>query len=219
MSKREAPLEQLAHYLPAGAAPRIYEYLHTYKVHLTITRQRKSVLGDYRHASGRDHHRISVNGNLNQYAFLITLVHELGHLITFQQYGNQVASHGKEWKLAYRRVLEDFIKLDLFPPDILVTLQHSLHDLPASSCSDASLTRVLKRYDADNGLLLVEDIPEGSLFNTEDGRVFSRGKQIRKRIECREIRTGRLYLFSPVYEVKELKQAGGKPRSGSDDGH
>lgn len=202
MPKREAPLEQLNHYLPEGASALVFEYLHAYKIHLTITRGRKSVLGDYRHATGRDHHRISINGDLNKYAFLITLIHELGHLITFQQYGNGVLSHGKEWKLAYRKVLEDFIRLKLFPKDILETLLQSIHDLPASSCSDVSLMRVLKKYDPDSDAKLVEDIREGSLFRTEDGRTFKRGRQIRKRIECVEIKTGKLYLFSPIYEVR-----------------
>ncbi|MDP4130977.1 MAG: SprT-like domain-containing protein [Bacteroidota bacterium] len=202
MPKREAPLNHLENYLPEGSSPRVYEYLNTYKIHLTITRTRKTVLGDYRHATHEDHHRISVNGNLNKYAFLITLIHELGHLITFQHYGNRVLSHGKEWKLAYRHVLEDFIKLELFPGDILETLLRSLHDLPASSCSDINLTRVLKKYDADKTALLVEDLREGAFFKTADGRMFKKGKQIRKRIECTEVGTGKLYLFSPVYEVK-----------------
>jgi SprT protein len=203
MPKKEAPLGHLENYLPKGSAALIYEYLHTYKIHLTITRTRKSVLGDYRHATHEDHHRISVNGSLNSYAFLLTLIHELGHLITFQQYGNRVLSHGKEWKLAYRRVLEDFIRLKLFPPDILETLRASLHNLPASSCSDVSLTRVLKKYDVDKSVVLVEDLTEGTLFKTADGRLFKRGRQIRKRIECAEIKTGKIYLFSPVYEVKQ----------------
>ena len=112
-------------------------------------------------------------------------------------------SHGKEWKLAYRRVLEDFIRLKLFPPDILETLRASLHNLPASSCSDVSLTRVLKKYDVDKSVVLVEDLTEGALFKTADGRLFKRGRQIRKRIECAEIKTGKIYLFSPVYEVKQ----------------
>lgn len=202
MPKKEAPLDHLENYLPEGSTGRIYEYLHTYKIHLTITRTRKTVLGDYRHATHEDHHRISVNGSLNKYAFLITLIHELGHLITFQEYGNRVLSHGKEWKLAYRRVLEDFIGMNLFPADILGSLRKSLHNLPASSCSDVHLARVLKKYDPDKSVVLVENVSEGTLFKTADGRIFNRGRQIRKRIECTEVKTGKIYLFSPVYEVK-----------------
>ncbi len=204
MPKKEAPLEHLNNYLPAGASEKLLEYLHRYKVHLTITRSRRSILGDYRHATGTDHHRISVNGSLNKYAFLITLIHEIGHLITFLQYGNSVNSHGKEWKLAYRGVLEDFMRLKLFPADLNQALVKSLHDLPASSCSDVHLTRALKNYDPRDKTWLLEDIAEGMRFKTADGRVFKRGRQIRKRIEGTELRTGKLYLFSPVYEVEPL---------------
>jgi|SRR5450432_59065 SprT protein len=202
MPKKEAPLEYLDHYLPAGGSEKILGYLHHYHVHLTITRPRKSILGDYRHATGRDNHRISINGSLNKYAFLITLIHEIAHLITFLQHGNRVNSHGREWKLAYRGVLEDFMRPTLFPSDIHQTLLKSLHDLPASSCSDVNLTRVLKNYDVKNKMVLVEDIGEGIHFKTSDDRVFKRGRQVRKRIECIELRTGKLYLFSPVYEVE-----------------
>jgi SprT protein len=205
MPKKEAPLTYLDNYLPPGASEKLLEYLHRYQVHLTITRSRKSILGDYRHATGSDNHRISVNGSLNKFEFLITLIHEIGHLITFQQYGNRVNSHGKEWKLAYRKVLEDFLHLKLFPPDLHHALVKSLHNLPASSCSDVNLTRVLKNYDLRNKSLLVEDVPEGTPFKTADGKIFIRGRQIRKRIECLEQRTGKLYLFSPVYEVEPVK--------------
>jgi SprT protein len=204
MPRKEAPLEFLGNFLPEGSSDKLLEYLHKYKVHLTITRNRKSVLGDYRHASGKDHHRISVNGNLNKYAFLITLIHELGHLITFQQYGDSVYSHGKEWKLAYRIILEDFMVLRLFPSDLQNVLIKSLHNLPASSCSDINLTRVLKTYDEKGKTVLVENVKEGDQFKTSDGKQFKRGRQIRKRIECKEIHSGKLYLFSPVYEVEPL---------------
>ena len=203
MPKKEAPLTYLQQFIPEASAERMLEYLHQYKVHLTITRERKTILGDYRHATIFQHHRISINGNLNKYAFVITLIHELGHLITFMQYGNKVQSHGKEWKLAYRKILEDFIRLNIFPDDILHTLKKSLHNLPASSCADESLIRVLKKYDErPNDLLLVEQLTEGDLFRIDNGKIFKRGKKIRKRFQCEEVDTGKLYLFSPVYEVK-----------------
>ncbi len=45
MPKKEAPLTYLDNYLPDGASEKLLEYLHRYKVHLTITRNRKSILG------------------------------------------------------------------------------------------------------------------------------------------------------------------------------
>jgi len=203
MPKQEAPLDYLRRWIPAEAAPLILEYLNHYQVHLTITRERKSVLGDYRHATLQQNHRISVNGNLNSWSFLITLIHELAHLVTFMEYGNRVQSHGKEWKTIYRKMLEEFIHLSIFPGDILSALKKNLHDLPASSCADEDLMRVLRRYDENpDELLLVEQIPEGGCFRLEDNRVFRKGKKLRKRFQCMELATGKLYLFSPIYEVR-----------------
>jgi hypothetical protein len=119
------------------------------------------------------------------------------------EYGNGVNSHGKEWKGIYRKMLEEFIKLAVFPADILSALKKSLHNLPASSCADENLMRVLKKYDENpSDLLLVEQIAEGACFSLEDQRVFRKGKKLRKRYQCMELATGKLYLFSPIYEVK-----------------
>jgi SprT-like family. len=202
MSKQQAPLEYLRRFIPPAAVPRVLEYLHQYKVHLTITRERKSVLGDYRHATQDKNHRISVNGNLNPYAFLITLVHELAHLVTFMQYGHRVQAHGREWKNCYAMLLRDFMGKDIFPSIIERTLMQSMHNLPASSCADENLMRVLKSFDKDNGLVMVESLPEGQLFDIGEGRIFKKGKKLRKRYQCLEVKTGKLFLFSPIYEVK-----------------
>jgi predicted SprT family Zn-dependent metalloprotease len=202
MPKKEAPLIYLKKFIPEESAQLALDYISQFKVHLTITRQRKTVLGDYRHAVHGKNHRISVNGSLNKYAFLITLIHEVAHLVTFIEYGNQVASHGKEWKLLYRKILEDFLNKNIFPEDVLAALKKSLHNLPASSCADEPLMRVLRKYDTHNDhLLFVEQISEGGLFKMDDGTVFRKGKKLRKRFQCTEISTGKLYLFSAIYEV------------------
>jgi SprT protein len=207
MPKQEAPLSALQQYLPESTLEPVLHYLQQYKVHLTITRERKSILGDYRHKTQDHHHRISVNGNLNKYAFLITLLHELAHLLTFDSYGNRVQAHGREWKNLYGQLLHQFVQNHIFPDDIAAELRQSLHNPAASSCAEDGLIRVLRKYDAkDSAQRLVEEIPEGSLFRLSDGRVFKKGEKLRKRYKCTEPATGRVFLFSPVYEVELVSQ-------------
>jgi SprT protein len=202
MPRKEAPLNLLQSYLPPNTYEPVMQYLHQYQVHLTVARERKSILGDYRHRTHGKTHRISVNGNLNTYSFLITLLHELAHLLTFEQFGNRVQSHGKEWKYIFGQLLDQFIKHQVFPYDINYALMQSLKNPAASSCADEVLLRVLKGYDQKkDNYVFVENIPEGQLFKTHDGKIFKRGEKVRKRFKCTEVSTKRLYLFSPVYEV------------------
>ena len=207
MARQEAPLDYLSRYIPEASAQRMLDYLNQYKVHLTITKESRSILGDYRHATRYENHRISINGNLNKFSFLITLVHEMAHLVTFEKYGNRVSAHGREWKDLYAVLLHDFLHPSIFPLDILHALKNSMHDLPASSCSDEDLMRILKKYDKENGLSMVEQLPEGSLFATEGNKLFRKGKKLRKRFHCIEIKTGKQYLFSPIYEVRPVQSA------------
>ncbi len=203
MPKQEAPLLQLQSYLPQGSFEDVAYYLHHYKVHLTISRKRQSILGDYRHALENKAHRISVNGNLNKYAFLITLLHELAHLFTYEKYGHRVLAHGKEWQNEFSKILAKFLLKNVFPADIKKALLGTLQSPAASSCGDEKLLRVLHQYDEKKeGILLVEQVPEGGLFVIKGGRIFKRGEKIRKRYKCVEVKTGKLYLFSAVYEVQ-----------------
>lgn len=203
MSKTEHPLHALRSYLPGNSFDQVAFFLQHYKVHLTVTRQRQSVLGDYRNAVNGKNHRISVNGNLNKYAFLITLLHELAHLLAFEKYGNRILAHGKEWKSVYGNILKDFVDQKIFPADITQALTASLQNPAASSCAEESLMRVLRRYDEkQKDTVLLEEVPHGGYFITRDGRVFRKGEQLRKRFRCTEKNTGLTYLISPVYEVK-----------------
>ncbi|RFM31985.1 SprT-like domain-containing protein [Chitinophaga silvisoli] len=203
--KQEHPLQALAAYLPEGTFEQVLAYIQEFKVHLTITRERASILGDYRHPDSRGGHRISINGNLNKYAFLITLLHEMAHLTTFNLYSNRVPSHGKEWKNQFSNILKQFVGKGYLPPDVEAALRQSIQNPAASSCADDNLMRVLTRYDRrKENHYLVEQLPLDQLFKTKDGRIFRKGEKVRKRYRCEEVATKRMYLFSPVYEVEVI---------------
>ena len=207
MPKQEAPLQQLRTYLPEGSFDDVVYYLQHYKVHLTITRERKSVLGDYRNSFADKNHRISVNGNLNKYSFLITLLHELAHLFTYERFGHRVQAHGQEWKNEFSKILAQFLLKKIFPADIYKALLKTLENPAASSCADTSLLRVLHKYDEKKeGVMLVETLIEGSFFKIKNGNIYRRMERIRKRIKCIEVATGKIYLFSPVYEVESVEK-------------
>ena len=205
MPKQEAPILQLQSYLPQGSFEEVLYYLQHHHVHLTISRRRQSILGDYRHALTDKNHRISVNGNLNKYAFLITLLHELAHLFTYEKFGHRVQAHGQEWKNEFSKILAKFLLKKIFPTDIEKALMHTLQNPAASSCGDEKLLRVLHNYDGKKkGIHLVEQLQEGTLFSIKGGRIFKKGEKIRKRFKCVEVKTGKFYLFSAVYEVSVM---------------
>lgn len=207
MSKVEHPLHALAHYLPDGAFDVVVNLIHQYKVHLTVTRARKSVLGDYRHPFMGSNHKITVNGNLNKFEFLITLLHELAHLLCFEQYRNKVEAHGKEWKSIYGQLLAQFIQLNIFPDDIRKSLQKTLLNPAATANGETALLLVLRKYNKVNefGAVVLASLPDGILFTAEKGRVYKKIKLRRKRIECLEVKTGNIYLFSALTEVQVVK--------------
>jgi hypothetical protein len=206
----EHPMHALEAFLPEGSFEKVVAYVHHYKMHLTITKKRRSVLGDYRHAGWGGNHRISINGNLNKYEFLITLLHELAHLLTYEQFKNRVEPHGKEWKKHYATLLIDFVQQKTFPADIEKALQKSMINPAATANGETELLLILRKYDAaqKEGYAHIIDVPEGALFETEKGKIFRKGPKRRKRFECTEVKTGLLYTFSPISEVRitELKK-------------
>lgn len=208
MAFEEHPMQALSAFLPEGSFEPVVHYLHHYKVHLTVTKKRKSVLGDYRHAGYGKNHRISINSNLNKYEFLITLLHELAHLLTFEQYGHRVEAHGKEWKDSYRRLLIDFINRKIFPADVEKALQQSVINPAATANGEAALLIVLRKYNVvkREGYYTIAEIPMWSIFQTDDKRVFRKEEKRRTRYICIEIKTGLKYSFSPLYEVRLINE-------------
>jgi hypothetical protein len=193
--------EILAKYVPERAVDRCVELIKTHGVHLKIVGQRQTRHGDYRRMpDGR--HKITVNASLNPYRFLMTLVHEIAHLVAFETYGRQILPHGKEWKHCFQSLMLPFIRPEVFPPKLLPLLARHFKNPKASSDTDAELSIALKQFDGPSDKCYVYQLPFGSVFRIHNGRKFKKINKKTKRYECLEMATGRMFLFQPNAEVE-----------------
>lgn len=210
MTQFEKNSAVLAKYIPRAAVPVIARWIVEYDFKLKITKERYSKLGDYRAPQEGSNHMITINHNLNQYAFFITLVHEIAHLVTFNKFKDDVLPHGEEWKQEYKNLMRPFMSANIFPTDLLLALQKYLVSPAASSCSDTDLLRVLKKYDepGKNGnLVFVEKIPHRAVFKYNGEKYFEKGERVRTRYKCKEVKSGDVYFFHALTEVELYQEA------------
>lgn len=148
-------------------------------------------------------HQITVNATLNKYRFLITLVHEIAHLIAFEKYGRRIKPHGLEWKKTFQHLMLPFIRPEVFPSKLLPLLAQHFKNPKASSDTDALLSMTLKQFDPQNvHQTFVYELPLGSVFRIYNGKLFKKGNKRVKRYECIEVASGKVYLFQPNAEVE-----------------
>ena len=190
-------MESLNHFLPPQSVKTIAKWLTDYDCSLTIKKSRSSKLGDYRHFQNK--HYITINEDLNSYSFLITLTHEIAHMMVTDKYSSRVAPHGKEWKSEFKTLMLGF--MPIFPTDIQQCLAIHLKNPKASSSSDYKLAKALMKYDK-NPTLTISDIPDGSIFSTPNGKRYIKVKKIRTRFQCKSLNNNRIYLFNPSAEVQ-----------------
>lgn len=194
----------LEKYLPVQAIPAVFSLIRENNVHLKIVNERKTRHGDYRRMPNGSQ-QITVNANLNKYRFLITLVHEISHLLAFEKYGRTIKPHGIEWKATFRELMLPFIRPEVFPQRLLPVIANHFRNPRASSDTDARLSVALKSFDPENDKNYIFEIPTGGIFRIYNGKTFKKGHRRIKRYECLEINTGRIYLFQPNAEVELLK--------------
>jgi hypothetical protein len=192
-------LELLRSHLPSGAWPVVQQWLRRNPVLVRVSAPRTTKLGDYRNATKTQPHRVSVNNDLNKYAFLVTLIHEFAHYSTVARTKRWKDPHGKHWKEEYHRLMRPFMSRAVLPADVLHALEHHLYDAPASSCTDHQLMRVLRKYDRDPRPML-EELPDRTVFRFND-RIFVKGPQLRKRYKCHCLNDRRIYFIDPLAEV------------------
>ncbi|HLA55352.1 MAG TPA: SprT-like domain-containing protein [Flavobacterium sp.] len=192
----------LSKYLPEHAVKPVFELIVVNNVHLKIVNERVTRHGDYRSLAGK--HEITVNANLNRYRFLITLMHEISHLVAFEKFGRKIKPHGNEWKFTFQQLMVPFIRPEIFPNHLLPLLARHFRNPSASSDTDATLALALKQFDDKSDKNYIFEIPYGSFFRIHNGKIFKKGAQRTKRFECEEMGSGRLFLFNPNAEVELL---------------
>lgn len=197
-------VETLKKYIPERAASPVFELIKIHAVYLKIVNERVTRHGDYRRLPNGQH-QITVNVSLNKYRFLVTLIHEIAHLVAFEKYGRRIKPHGREWKHTFQHLMLPFIRPEIFPQDLLPFLARHFKNPKASSDTDAHLSVALKKYDPPSDKNYIFEIPAGSTFRIHNGKVFKKGHKRVKRYECVEIASGKVYLFQPNAEVELLK--------------
>ena len=194
----------LKKYLPEHAVHPCFELIKANHVHLKIVNERQTRHGDYRKDT-QGFHLITVNSSLNKYRFLITLIHEIAHLVAFEKYGRMIKPHGEEWKTTFQRLMVPFIRPEIFPNQLLPLLARHFRNPKASSDTDAKLAIALKAFDEkETEKNYIFEIPMGSNFRIHNGKIFKKMALRVKRYECLEVSSGRLYLFQPNAEVELL---------------
>jgi hypothetical protein len=194
----------LQKYLPERAVTLCSQLIQQNNVHLKIVNERVTRHGDYRRMPDGAH-RITVNASLNKYRFLITLVHEIAHLVAFEKFGRRIKPHGREWKQTFQYMMLPFIRPEIFPTQLLPLLAKHFQNPKASSSTDTKLSIALKAFDQEaTDKTYIFEVPLGSVFKIYNGKVFKKGNKRVKRYECVEVATGKMYLFQPNAEVEPL---------------
>jgi len=197
--------EIISRYVPATTIDYCTYLWDTNTFSFKVSRARRSKLGDYRYNIIKNRHEVSVNGNLNKYAFLITYLHEVAHLTHFNKHKDNKSPHGTIWKKEFQKLMSPILKPDVFPNDLLAILIKHMQNPKASSQSDSQLVKALRKYDEESiqSQEYLENISVGDRFEL-NGKVFKKISIRRTRAVCLEEKSRRKYLIPQIAEVTGL---------------
>lgn len=193
-------------YFPPTAVVYCHALWQEHRFKFIISPKRQTKLGDYRFVAEKNHHIVTVNGNLNPYSFMTTYIHEVAHLTTFKRFGNKVLPHGKEWKTEFHRLFQPLMREDLLPKEVIAKLKAYLKNPRASSCSEHGLFESHSETALKEGEILLKDLPSSAQFQLKK-RIFVKLELQRTRFLCQELPNGRKFLIHQNAVVKMLHSA------------
>ena len=188
-------------YIPESAIPLVKEILNEHPIDIKIVRNRATKHGDFkRRIDGRT--EITLNNNLNKYQFLLTLIHEIAHFITYKKHP-RVKPHGIEWKVNFQHLMLPFLRPEIFPKELLPPLANYLKNPKASTGTDVKLTYVLNSYNDNSGKNFIFELTDGEVFYYKNSK-FLRGKKKRTRYECLNLVNKKTYTFNANTEIRRI---------------
>ena len=188
-------------YIPENSRDYLNKILSENRISLLVKKERRTKHGDFRVLKNGEC-QITINSNLNSYRFLITLIHEIAHYKVYKIYNNKVKPHGREWKQIFKYMMLPLLNPKIFPSDLLQYISNYIKNPKASTDTDFKLSLALRSYDINKEKKYIFEINNGSKFKIYNGREFILKEKLRKRYKCKEIISGRTFLFNPNAEIE-----------------
>ena len=192
---------QILNYIPEASTNYLIEILNKENIQILVKKERKTKHGDFR-VLKNGKCQITINSNLNPYRFLITLIHEIAHYRVYKIFETKVKPHGKEWKDIFKYMMLPLLNPKVFPKNLIPYISAYIKNPKASTDTDFNLSLALRSFDIDKEKKYIFEMDLGSNFKIYNGRVFILEEKLRKRYKCKEIKTGKTYLFSPNAEIE-----------------
>jgi SprT protein len=196
-------------YFPAEAVSSIEQLLIQYRIRLCAKKRRHTKLGDFKPGNRGNPHQITINSDLNPYAFLLVFLHELAHLQVWEAGGQKPRPHGQEWKRHFGELIREHIDLGHFHASLGQALFDYSFNVKAGGIAGPEVQIDLRRFDSTESdeTFFLEELPEEAFFVTHNGKNFQKKKKIRTRYQCFCTDNKRTYLFPPMARVQIKKQA------------
>lgn len=192
-------IHSLEKYLPQNTLRYLKIWFADYYIHIKVTRNRNSKLGDYRKLP--DHsHEITINSTLVPQLFFFVLTHELAHLIAFEKYGRKISPHGNEWKETFRQMLLQSISV--YEENLRPVIVQFSKSPKANFMASPDLVKYFHIEKQEDSLTFIEELEKGDFFMYRNEKYLLEGL-IKKNYLCKNLATGRKYSFKPLARIEK----------------
>ncbi|WBV59323.1 SprT-like domain-containing protein [Chryseobacterium camelliae] len=175
------------------------KWFSDYYIHIKITRERSSKLGDYRKLPDNSH-EITINSTLSPQLFFFVLTHELAHLIAFEKFGRRISPHGNEWKTTFREMLLE--SLGVYEEELKPIITKFSRSPKANFMASPDLVKFFHAGNTEDNVCYIEEIEKGDFFVYQNQKYLQEGL-IKKNYLCKNLVTGRKYSFKPLARVEK----------------